>query len=70
MLWSVFEVVWMKTHDGMMLAKSICNRDSILQKKCALMDEEVLRVKGSCSRLVREYAMCGQSLFRLLLARS
>ena len=39
-----------------------------LQKKWALMDEEVLRVKGSCSRSVREYQMCSQSLLELVLA--
>ena len=64
----MFELVWMKTHEGNELAKSICNRDSVLQKKWALMDEEVLRVKGSCSRSVMEYQMFSQSLLELVLA--
>ena len=68
MLWKVFEVAWMKMHDGNELAKSICNRDSVLQKKWALMDEEVLGMVWSCFRLVREYGMCGQSLLWFLLA--
>ena len=57
----------MKMHDGNELAKSICNRDSVLQKKWALMDEEVLEMVWSCFRLVREYGMCGESLLKLVL---
>ena len=43
MMESVFEEVSAKTHDRNGLAKSICNRDSVLQKKWALMNEKVLR---------------------------
>ena len=68
MVGNVFEPALAKMHEGNELWKSICNKDSVLQKKCALMDEEVLRVKGSCSRSVREYQMCSQSLLELVLA--
>ena len=68
MVGNVFELVWMKTHEGNELWRSICNRDSVLQKKGALMDEEVLRVKGSCSRSVMECQMCSQDLLEFVLA--
>ena len=68
MVGNVFELVWMKTHEGNELAKSICNRDSVLQKKWALMDEGVLGMVWSCFRLVREYEVCSQSLLLLVLA--
>ena len=70
MVGSVCEEVLAKTHEGNELWESICNRDSVLQKKCVLVDEEVLRVKGSCSRSVRESQMCAQSLLELVLAGS
>ena len=55
MVGNVYELVWMKTHEGNELWRSICNRDSVLQKKDALMDEEVLRRKESCFRLAWMY---------------
>ena len=57
----------MKMHDGNELAKSICNRDSVLHKKWALMDEEVLEVVGSCFRSGLMFGMCSQCLLRLVL---
>ena len=64
----MFELVWMKTHEGNELAKSICNRDSVLPKKWALMDEEVLEVVGSCFRSGLMFGICSISFLRLVIA--
>ena len=66
----MFEVVWTKTREGMMLAKLKCRMPCFLQKNGVSGNEGVLGMVWSCFRLVREYEMCGQSLFRLLLAGS
>ena len=58
----------MKMHVGNELWRSICNRDSVLQKRWALMDEEVLEVVGSCFRSGLMFGMCSTSLSWLVLA--
>ena len=68
MLLNVFEVVWMKTHEGNELWKSICRRYPVLPQNCVLMNEGVLRMAWSCFRLLEEYGMCSTSLRRLVLA--
>ena len=59
MIESVFEEVSAKTHDRNGLTKSICNRDSVLQKNGVSVDEGILGMVWSCFRVVREYEVCG-----------
>ena len=67
MLLNVFEVVWMKTHEGNEPWKSICRRYPVFPQNCVLMNEGVLRMAWSCFRLLEEYGMCPQCLLRFVL---
>ena len=64
----MFELVWMKTHEGNELWKSICIRYPVFPQNYVLMNEGVLGMAWSCFRSVREYGMCGESLLKLVLA--
>ena len=68
MVGNVFELVWMKTHDGNELAKLKCRIPCFLQKNGVSVNEGVLKVKGSCSRSVGSSGKCLQSLLLLVLA--
>ena len=62
----MFELLLAKVHEWNGLWKSICSRDSVLQKNCDFGYEDGLRMKESCFRLVRECERCLQSLLRLV----
>ena len=70
MVGNVYEVVLAKAHEWIELAKLKCRMPCFLQKNSVSVNEGVLGMVWLCFRLVREYEVCSQSWFELLLAGS